>query len=74
MAGDTTRTVQTIHGETLDQLCWRALGSTVPVDLVYAENPGLAEHGPILPAGLTVRLPITPANPAPLRETITLWS
>ena len=65
---------QTQHGETLDQLCWRALGSTDPVDAVYSANPGLAEHGPILPAGLTVTLPETASTPSPLRETITLWS
>ena len=31
------------HGETLDQVCWRALGSTEQVDAVYAANPGLAQ-------------------------------
>lgn len=65
---------QTLHGETLDQLCWRALGSTDQTGAVYAANPGLAEHGPILPAGLTVTLPETASPSSPLRETITLWS
>lgn len=62
------------HGETLDQVCWRALGSTQQVDAVYAANPGLAEHGPILPDSTPVILPdaVTPA--VPLRETVTLWS
>lgn len=64
------------HGETLDQLCWRALGTTVPVDAVYAANPGLAAAGPILPDRTPVLLPatLTAAPAAPLRETVTLWS
>lgn len=62
------------HGETLDQVCWRALGSTEQVDAVYAANPGLAAHGPILPDRSPVILPETAARSAPLRETVTLWN
>lgn len=62
------------HGETLDQVCWRALGSTQQVDAIYEANRGLAEHGPILPDRTPVLLPDTVQSRAPLRETITLWS
>lgn len=68
------RIVPSEEGETLDQLCWRALGSTDPVEQVYAANPGLAESGAFLPAGVDVVIPETATSPAPLRETITLWS
>lgn len=68
------RTVSSQHGETLDALCWRALGSTQAVEDVYAANPGLAAAGPILPDATPVILPETATTPAPLRETITLWS
>lgn len=62
------------HGETVDQLCWRALGSTVPVEQVYAANPGLADRGTFLPAGIVVTLPDAVTTPSQTRETITLWS
>lgn len=62
------------HGETLDQVCWRALGSTDQVDAVYAANRGLAAHGPILPDRTPVQLPETVSRAAPLRETVTLWN
>lgn len=72
------RTVTSEAAETLDALCWRALGSTVPVEAVYAANPGLAALGPVLPIGTAVvipdaALPATAAS-APVRETIQLWS
>lgn len=69
------RTVTSEAAETLDALCWRALGSSVPVEAVYAANPGLAALGPILPTGTAVLIPdaATAATPAPLRETIQLW-
>lgn len=62
------------HGETLDALCWRVLGTTVPVAAVYELNPGLAASGPVLPDGAAVILPSPTRRAAPLRETITLWS
>ncbi|WP_295045159.1 tail protein X [uncultured Paracoccus sp.] len=47
------------EGETVDRLVWRALGRQdgrlVP-DTLHL-NPGLADAGPTLPAGLVVRLP-----------------
>lgn len=72
------RTVTSEAAETLDALCWRALGSSVPVEAVYAANPGLAALGPILPTGTAVLIPDaalpTAAASAPVRETIQLWN
>lgn len=76
------RTVTSEAAETLDALCWRALGSTVPVEAVYAANPGLAALGPVLPIGTAVVIPDAAlpnstgsgAASAPVRETIQLWS
>lgn len=71
------RTVTSEAAETLDALCWRALGSSVPVEAVYAANPGLAALGPILPTGTPVLIPDAAtgaSTPAPLRETIQLWN
>lgn len=62
------------HGETLDALLWRVLGTTMPIDAVYAANPGLAAFGPVLPDATEVLLPDAVAAPAALRETVTLWS
>ncbi|WP_269503712.1 tail protein X [Burkholderia sp. IMCC1007] len=50
--------VRALQGETVDALCWRALGRTRGiVELVLDLNPGLAQYGPILPHGLLVELP-----------------
>ena len=72
------RTVTSEAAETLDALCWRALGSSVPVEAVYAANPGLAALGPILPTGTAVLIPDAAipaaAASAPVRETIQLWN
>lgn len=68
-----TRTIASLHGETLDALCWRARGSTADLAAVYAANPGLAAAGPILPAGTQVLLP-APAAGAARRETVQLWN
>ena len=70
------RTIQTQPDETIDALCWRALGSSHAVEAIYAANPGLAAQGPRLPGGLTVTVPetATAATPAPRRGTVQLWS
>lgn len=61
-------------GETVDEVCWRALGHTRDVtEQVLELNPGLADHGPRLPAGLEIRLPAPDQAVAPRRETVKLW-
>lgn len=72
-ASAATRSIASLHGETLDALCWRARGSTADLAAVYAANPGLAAAGPILPAGTEVLLPATSAS-VNRRETVQLWN
>jgi len=61
-------------GETVDALCWRALGRTQGVtEQVLARNPGLADLGPLLPAGTEVDLPEPAALTPATRESVKLW-
>lgn len=63
----------TIDGDMVDDITHayygRHRGNT---ELVYAANPGLAERGPTLPAGLVVKLPAVP-SPAQPRQFRRLW-
>jgi len=48
----------TKEGEMLDLICWKHYGFTDGVvELVLAENLGLAEYGSFLPPGLKIKLP-----------------
>lgn len=64
---------RTRAGDVLDELCWRHYGRRAgAVEAVLEANPGLADHGPILPADLRLDLPNLPADraaPAPVQ----LW-
>lgn len=62
------------QNDTLDLICWRALGRTAGVvEAAFALNPGLADAGPFIAEGRQVLLPDPqPASPA-LRETVNLW-
>lgn len=64
--------VRTVQGDTVDLLCWRNLQRTQGVvEATLLLNPGLADRGQILPAGLVVEL----AQPASVatRPTVKLW-
>ena len=65
--------VQAQQHDTVDALCWRYLGTTLDVvEQTLELNPGLADHGPVLPHGLVVELP--QAAPAPAaKPTTKLW-
>lgn len=64
--------VRAMQGDTVDLLCWRHYGRTAGVtEAVLEANPGLAEHGPVLPNGLAVELPDQPTQPAATR--LQLW-
>lgn len=67
-----TRIIRTLDGDTLDLILWRELGGSTQIADCLALNPHLADLGPILPAGLPVRIPDAPA-PAE-RDLIRLWS
>jgi len=55
--------------DTVDEICWRHYGRTQ--GMVLQANPGLAEHGPILPHGLEVELPDVTA--AATVQAVQLW-
>ena len=66
--------VQAEAGDTVDSLCWRVLGTTSAVtEQVLARNPGLADLGPVLPAGLSVDLPDAADLATATRPTVKLW-
>ncbi len=66
--------VRTNQNETVDALCWRFYGRTAGVtEAVLDANPGLADHGPILPQGLLVNMPEAQAS-APQRQMVQLWN
>lgn len=65
------RKVRSKQGDTVDSLCWRYLGTTDAVEQVLALNPGIAEQGPILPAGIIVALPAEIGKES--KERVTLW-
>lgn len=62
----------TTQSDTVDQLCLRVHGRLAPgiVEATLEENPGLADHGPILPAGIDVRVPDLPE---PQDTRLQLW-
>ncbi|OLO03346.1 tail protein X [Salinicola socius] len=68
-----SRTVRSLQGDTLDQLCYRAYGQTAGVtERVLEANPGLADLGPILPSATLVTLPDI-ATQAPSTRIVQLW-
>lgn len=63
--------VRTIQGDTVDALCWRHLGRTdAVVEATLELNPGLADRGPFLPAGVPVTLADVPPATRPV---VNLW-
>ncbi len=58
-------------GDVLDLVCHRYYGDTPHrVEAVYDANPGLAAHGPVLPAGIVIDMPeAQPIEPRAIR----LW-
>lgn len=63
---------RTVDGDVVDAICARILGATEDVtEAVFDANPGLADHGPILPAGLVLQLPAAPTPATPV--TRRLW-
>ena len=73
---------RTKDGDVLDALCHKHYGreagrpvrgtQTGAVEAVLEANPGLADQGPILPAGLLIILPDLP-EPVPHRQPLRLW-
>lgn len=69
----TDLTYQSRAGDTVDLIAWHYYGATDNriVERLFVANHGLADHGPVLPAGLTIVLPelSVPAT----NEGISLW-
>ncbi|WP_193391515.1 tail protein X [Erythrobacter sp. SG61-1L] len=66
-------TITSKAGEMLDQIVWRHRGRTAAlVEQALELNPGLADLGPVLPAGIAITLPEA-ASAQPVRETVKLW-
>jgi len=64
---------RTRDGDMLDALCQQHYGRAAgAVEAVLTANPGLANIGAILPAGIVIELPALPA-PARTRHTVKLW-
>ncbi|RXJ70606.1 phage tail protein [Veronia nyctiphanis] len=63
--------IVTQDGDVLDALVWRHYGLlSGAVESVLAANPHLSQHGPVLPAGLNIELPmVTP----PASQGLKLW-
>lgn len=66
-------TYRTHDGDTVDWIVWRRYGhiSNGLVERVLRENPGLADAGPVLPAGIPLTLP-EDDRPA-TRRRVRLW-
>ncbi len=62
---------RTKAGDVVDLICHRHYqGTSGQVEAVYTANPGLADLGPVLPAGIVILLP----DPPPVAATIIrLW-
>ena len=60
--------------DTVDALVWRYLGDGAGyVEQTLELNPGLAQHGAVLPSGLIVTLPEPVANSAAVADLVQLW-
>ena len=64
---------QTKENDVLDKICFKHYSHIRgTVEAVLAANPGLADHGPVLPAGVLISLPMLP-EATPQKKTIRLW-
>ncbi|CAM3097396.1 MULTISPECIES: tail protein X [Pseudomonas] len=59
------RRVRSIAGDSVNLLLYRELGrcDDAAEETLWRLNPGLAEHGPVLPAGVGVIVPEMDAQP-----------
>lgn len=68
------RSYRSKDGDTADSIAWQVYGRQNDglVELLLDANPGLADHGPELPAGLLVLIPDAP-EPGQT-GVVTLWA
>jgi phage tail protein X len=67
------KTVRSRDGDTVSQILWLALGreDDEAEEALYELNPGLEQYGPVLPAGINIKLPEL-EDPAPA-EVVNVW-
>lgn len=65
----------TQQGDMVDAIAKRAYGDehTGATEAILAANKGLADHGPLLPANLTIALPDL-TRPTPQIASVDLWA
>ena len=62
------------QGDVLDAICKAHYGAEAAVTAVLEANPGLADSGPVLPAGRVILLPDLPQAAGNKRQPVRLWS
>lgn len=64
---------RTSEGDTVDYIAWRHYGATDRriVETLLQANPGLADRGDVLPAGVLVTLP--EVEPVQAKRGVKLW-
>ena len=63
----------TVDGDMVDEIAQRKYGATTGVtEAIYDANRGLAAYGPILPAGVRIKLPSLTAQQS-LDSRVKLW-
>lgn len=70
-----TTTYTTSDGDTVDAVAWRYYGTTAGkvVEALLDANPGLADRGPILPAGVPITMPAISVSPTAEKSAVRLW-
>ncbi|MFS4437838.1 tail protein X [Paracoccaceae bacterium GXU_MW_L88] len=62
------------EGDVLDLICRKHYGAgKYSVEAVLNHNPGLAEHGPVLPRGVLIDLPEELEVTAEQKNVVRLW-
>jgi len=65
---------RTRQGDTVDLIAWRHYGRTAgTTEQLLDANPGLADHGPLLPTGTLVQLPDAAPAPVAPAQPVNLW-
>jgi phage tail protein X len=70
-------TYTTRNGDTLDYIAWKQYGAatTAITNALLAANFGLADLGPVFPAGVAVVLPVIDAGTKQATtQEVTLWT
>jgi len=68
------RKVRSVAGDSVNLLLYRETGRSddVAEEALWQLNPTLAEHGPVLPAGVWVVLPELDSKPAAIKP-VSAW-